>query len=116
VRLTDRLKVRASHHPRLPTGDDGTRNDPLVGHNIITCTHYRHDFDAIRKASTRVVIGVGTESAGQMAGRAGRAVAERLGTEPVVFPSGHGGFLGNEYGMPGDPEGFATTLRKVLAG
>ena len=44
-----------------------------------------------------------------------KAVVERLGTPAVTFPSGHGGFLGNEYGQPGDPDGFAATLREVLA-
>src|SRR6266705_3095049 len=28
----------------LPTEDDGSRNDPLVGQNMISCPHYRHDF------------------------------------------------------------------------
>ena len=98
----------------LPTEDDGTRTDPLLMQNIITCTHYQFDFDALRGASTRIVIGTGVESEGQMAARAGNAVAERLGTTPVSFPSGHGGFLGNEYGQPGDPDGFAATLREVL--
>ncbi len=98
----------------LPTDDDGTRNDPLVGQNIISCTHYRHDFRALRAAPTRIVVAVGADSGGQMAGRAAVAVAERLGTAPVTFPDGHGGFLGGEYGMTGDPDAFATTLRKVL--
>ena len=38
-----------------------------------------------------------------MACRGAFAVAERLGTTPVSFPSGHGGFLGGEYGQTGDP-------------
>ena len=42
-------------------------------------------------------------------------VAERLGMAPVMFRSGHGGFLGDEYGQPGEPEAFASMLRKVLA-
>ena len=96
--------------------DDGSRNDPLLGQNMISCTHYRHDFDAIRSASTRVVVGVGAESSRQTPGRAAVAVAERLGTEAVVFPGNHGGFMGDEYGMPGKPEEFAATLRKVLGG
>src|SRR6266568_2393911 len=50
-----------------------------------------------------------------MAGRAAVAVAERLGTEPVTFPGGHDGFLGGEYGGMGEPDAFATTLRKVLS-
>ena len=99
----------------LPTEDDGTRTDPLLFQNITTCTHYEPDFDALRAASTRIVVGAGAESAGQMARRGAEAVAERLGTEAVIFPSGHGGFLGNEYGHPGDPDGFAAKLREVLA-
>jgi hypothetical protein len=43
------------------------------------------------------------------------AVAERLGTEPVIFPSNHGGSLGGEYGQTGDPDAFAAKLRDVLA-
>jgi hypothetical protein len=27
-------------------GDDGSRDDPLVGQNIVTCNSYRHDFAA----------------------------------------------------------------------
>ena len=98
----------------LPAEDDGSRDDPLVGQNMVSCTHYQHDFDALRKASTRIVIAAGAESAGEMAHRAAVAVAERLGTAPVTFPSGHGGFLGGEYGQMGAPEAFASKLREVL--
>jgi hypothetical protein len=42
-------------------------------------------------------------------------VAKRLGTEAVIFPSHHGGFLGPESGYAGEPEAFAATLREVLA-
>jgi pimeloyl-ACP methyl ester carboxylesterase len=100
----------------LPAEDDGTRNDPLVGQNIVSCLRYQHDFDALRAASTRVVLGVGAESGQQIAGRAAAAVAERLGTTPVTFPGGHDGFLGGEYGGMGKPDAFAGTLHKVLAG
>lgn len=98
----------------LPTEDDGSRTDPLLGQNIITGTHYEPDFDALRAASTRIVIAVGAESEGELAHRAGRAVAERLGTDPVVFPGDHAGFLGGEYGMTGNPDAFAAKLREVL--
>ena len=100
----------------LPAEDDGSRDDPLVGHNIITCNAYRHDFDALRAAPTRIVIGVGAKSGQQLAGRAGAAVAGRLGIAPVTFPGDHGGFLGGEYGQTGEPDAFAATLREVLAG
>ena len=98
----------------LPAGDDGSRDDPLVGQNMISGSHYRHDFDALRAASTRVVIGVGATSGQMIAGRAGLAVAERLGTPPVTFPGGHDGFLGGEYGGMGEPDAFAATLHKIL--
>jgi hypothetical protein len=100
----------------LPADDDGPRNDPLLGQNMISCTHHEHDFDALRAASTRIVIGVGADSDGEMANRAAVAVAERLGTTPVSFPSDHGGFLGGEYGQTGDPEAFAGALRQGLTG
>jgi pimeloyl-ACP methyl ester carboxylesterase len=98
----------------LPTEDDGSRDDPLLGQNIMTSTHYQPDFDALRAASTRIVVGVGAESEGELAHRAGAAVAERLGTKAVTFPSHHGGFLGGEFGWSGDPDAFAVTLRQVL--
>ena len=82
----------------LPTEDDGSRDDPLVGLNMLSTPGYQHDFDALRAAPTRIVIGVGAQSAAMMAGRAGIAVAERLGTVPVTFPGGHDGFVGGEYG------------------
>jgi pimeloyl-ACP methyl ester carboxylesterase len=98
----------------MSADDDGSRNDPLLGQNIVSCTHYEHDFDALRAASTRVVIGVGSTSGNAMAGRGGIGVAERLGSDPVTFPGGHDGFLGGEYGSTGEPDAFAATLREVL--
>jgi pimeloyl-ACP methyl ester carboxylesterase len=98
----------------LPTEDDGSRDDPLVGLNMPSTPGYQHDFDVLRAAPTRIVVGVGAQSAQMLAGRAGVAVAGRLGTVPVTFPGGHDGFLGGEYGSTGEPDAFAATLRKVL--
>jgi hypothetical protein len=98
----------------LPAEDDGSRTDPLLGQNMISCPRYQHDFDALRAGPARIVIGVGEESGQMAAGRAGVAVAERLGTTPVTFPGGHDGFLGGEYGSTGKPDAFAATLRDVL--
>jgi pimeloyl-ACP methyl ester carboxylesterase len=100
----------------LPTDDDGSRTDPLLGQNIISITHYEPDFEALRSASTRIVMAAGAESEGQLAYRGAIACADRLGVAPVRFPSDHGGFLGGEYGQAGDPEAFAAKLREVLAG
>jgi pimeloyl-ACP methyl ester carboxylesterase len=99
----------------LPTEDDGSRTDPMLGQHMITSTHYEPDFDALRSASTRIVMAAGEESEGQMTSRGAFAVAERLGTKPVIFPSDHGGFLGGEYGQTGQPDAFAAKLREVLA-
>ena len=99
----------------LPITDDGSRDDALLGQNIRGCTSYQPDFDALAKAADRIVIAGGQESVGQLAYRGGEAVAARLGMTPVMFPSNHGGFVGDEYGMPGKPEEFAARLRVVLA-
>ena len=99
----------------LPTEDDGSRDDPLLGMAMGSTPEYEPDFDALRAASTRIVMAAGEESAGEMANRGAYAVAERLGTSVVVFPSHHGGFLGGEYGWAGEPEAFAAKLREVLA-
>lgn len=98
----------------MPAEDDGSRTDPLLGQNMITSTRYEPDFDALRAASTRIVMAAGEESEGEMAHRGAHAAAERLGRKPVAFPSGHGGFLGGEYGQMGDPDAFAAKLRHVL--
>jgi pimeloyl-ACP methyl ester carboxylesterase len=98
----------------MPAEDDGSRTDVMLAQNLVNTTHYEPDFDALRAASTRIVVAAGTESEGEMANRGAHAVAERLGTEPVRFPSHHGGFLGGEYGWPGEPEAFAAKLREVL--
>ena len=100
----------------LPAEDDGSRDDVLLGHNLISCTHHEHDLQALRSASTRIVVAVGAGSEDELAHRCGLALAERLGQTPVVFPGDHGGFLGGEYGQTGEPEAFAARLRAVLAG
>ena len=83
----------------MPTDDDGSRTDPLMAQNMISGSQYEPDIDALRTASTRVVIAAGIESEGILPSRAAFAVAERLGTEVVIFPSGHGGFMSGEYGQ-----------------
>ena len=100
----------------MPTEDDGDRSDPLLGQNIVSCTHFEPDFDALRAAPTRIVLAAGVESEGQLAYRGAIAAGERLGQQPVLFPGDHGGFLGGEYGQAGEPDAFAAKLREVLAG
>jgi pimeloyl-ACP methyl ester carboxylesterase len=115
--MTDEFASQPGPDPAMfgmPAEDDGTRTDPMLGQTIITTTSYAPDFEALRSASTRIVVAAGTGSEGEMANRGAHAVAERIGTEPVIFPSDHGGFLGGEYGQTGEPEAFAAKLRQVL--
>ena len=98
----------------IPTEDDGSRTDPLLGLALVGSTEYELDFDALRATPTRIVMAAGNEE-GTMANRGAHGVAERLGTAVVAFPSGHGGFLGGEYGQQGETEAFAAKLREVLA-
>ena len=97
----------------MPDVDDGSRTDPLM-RNIPACNAYEPDIEALRALGDRLVVGVGVESGQQMAARGGRSVAEAVGIPVTEFPSGHGGFLGGEYGQTGDPEGFAAQLHAVL--
>lgn len=104
----------------MPSEDDGTRDDLMLSHNVRWLTSFEPDFDALRRAPTRLVLAAGEESGGAsdgiLASRGAYAAAERLGSEVVVFPGGHGGFMGGEYGQPpGKPAEFAAKLREVLA-
>jgi pimeloyl-ACP methyl ester carboxylesterase len=98
----------------MPTEDDGTRDDPLLSDRSWAVSSYHPDVAALAAAPTRVVIAVGEESAGTFTARTAVATAALLGQEATVFPSHHGGFMGGEYGYPGQPEAFAARLREVL--
>src|SRR6185369_7546813 len=76
----------------MPTQDDGSRDDALLAQNLRTTVEYEPDFDALEAAPTRIVLAAGEASEGQFAYRGAVAIAERLGTKPVIFPGGHGGF------------------------
>lgn len=99
----------------LPTDDDGRRDDPLLRQNMVAAAHWQPPYEALRRASTRIVLGVGEESRETLTGRAAVAIADRLGLAPVSFPSHHGGFLGGEHGYAGKPAEFAAKLREVLS-
>jgi pimeloyl-ACP methyl ester carboxylesterase len=71
-------------------------------------TRYEPPVDVLLSGQPRVIVAVGAASRGEVARRSADALAEQLGTSPVIFPGDHGGFMA-------DPEGFATTIRKVRA-
>jgi clorobiocin/coumermycin A biosynthesis protein CloN7/CouN7 len=67
--------------------------EEFLAHLIRPTTRYRPDIEALRAASTRIVVAGGTTSKGQLANRAAVALADRLGTAVVDFPGDHGGFV-----------------------
>jgi pimeloyl-ACP methyl ester carboxylesterase len=77
-------------------------------HELRCSTWWRPDIAALRAASSRIVVGIGDESAEQICDRTSRALAAALGLEPTMFPGGHIGFVD-------DPGTFARRLRVVLA-
>lgn len=97
-----------------PAEDDGSRDDPLLSERSWAVGSFRPDAAALAAAPTRVVGAVGEETGDTFTARAAHATAALLGQEAVVFPSHHGGFLGGEYGYPGQPAAFASRLREVL--
>jgi hypothetical protein len=82
--------------------------DYFFGHGLKPISLYVPDVAALRAGSARIVVGVGEASTGQLPCRAALALAERLGTAPVSFSGGHGGY--ND-----QPAAFAERLSHVLS-
>lgn len=97
----------------LPTEDDGSRDDLLLGGNL-EMPPYVPDGDALRRSPVRIVPAVGAEGEGGIAWRGGQAVARLLGVEPTVLPGDHGGFAASEWSPGNDPAAFAARLLQVL--
>jgi pimeloyl-ACP methyl ester carboxylesterase len=76
-------------------------------HELRGTTAWQPDLSVLRAVPTRVVVGIGESSAGELCDRTSRALATRLGLEPTMFPGSHIGFLE-------DPVAFATRLREVV--
>ncbi|HLL66652.1 MAG TPA: alpha/beta hydrolase [Micromonosporaceae bacterium] len=76
-------------------------------HMLRPTTRWEPDIAALRAAPTRIVVGIGEESGGQLCDRTSIALAAALGVAPTMFPGDHLGFAEH-------PERFATRLRSVL--
>ena len=63
-----------------------------------------------------MVMAAGVESRGTITWRTTEGLAAALGLPVTEFPSHHGGFLGDGFGQPGEPEAFAVRLRETLQG
>ncbi len=81
----------------------------FFGNTMRPTSWWQPDVGALRAVAPRIVIGVGSESVGQVCDRTANAMASLLGLTPTVFPGDHTGFVGH-------PEAFATQLRAILAG
>jgi len=100
----------------MPATDDGSRDNVLLSGVSDGITGYTVAPDVVGAASTRVVLAAGEESRNQVPGRAAAEIAQLLGTDLVMFPSHHGGFVGGDGPFAGQPDAFAVRLREVLAG
>jgi pimeloyl-ACP methyl ester carboxylesterase len=82
--------------------------DHFFLHELRPTTHWRPDIAALRRGTTRIVVGIGEESTGEVCDRTSTALAAAVGIQPTSFPGGHIGFVD-------DPMGFLPRLREVLS-
>jgi hypothetical protein len=95
----------------------GGRRDPQqaaderhwFAHEMRPTIRWQPDIATLRDGPTRIVVGIGEESSGQLCDRASTTLAAALGIEPTMFPGGHTGFAEV-------PDAFDTRLRAVLDG
>jgi len=83
--------------------------DAFFKYTFQAVRRYRLDFPALLAAPTRIVLAGGSAGRQYVGYRGATAVAERLGTTVVEFPSHHVGYMTH-------PRAFAERLRDVLAG
>lgn len=87
---------------------EGAANaDAFFKYTFLAVRRYRLDFAALSTALTRIVLAGGSVGRESRAYRCAVAVAERLGTTIVEFPSHHAGYITH-------PRAFAERLREVL--
>jgi pimeloyl-ACP methyl ester carboxylesterase len=79
----------------------------FLAHYMLPITGYVPDIARLRAGAPHVIVGIGEASGGQLAHDTALALADRLGTEAVVFPGDHGGYMS-------DPHAFAAKLREVF--
>jgi pimeloyl-ACP methyl ester carboxylesterase len=82
--------------------------ETFIGYEVPPVSRYTPDIAALLASSTRILAAVGDGSKGTPMYDATLSLAERLGTQPVMFPGDHGGFSVR-------PEAFAAKLHEVLS-
>lgn len=76
-------------------------------HMLMPSVRFAPDIERLRSVPSRILIGIGAESAEQLCDRSSRALCALLGTEPTMFPGDHTGFAE-------DPVSFEPALRAVI--
>ena len=94
--------------PQPPSAEAVATSERFFAHGLLPIALYQPEFSALQAAPTRVMVAGGTTSKGQFAQRTAVALSQRLGTDLVDFPGGHGGFIT-------DTKDFAAVLRRILA-
>ncbi len=79
----------------------------FFAHTLRPATYWRPDVAALSDHGVRIVIGVGSESAGQVCDRTTAALASELNIPRTTFIGDHTGFVDH-------PDQFAEQLRTVL--
>ncbi|HEX2909473.1 MAG TPA: alpha/beta hydrolase [Chloroflexia bacterium] len=82
--------------------------EALFKYTFLAVRNYRLDFEALKRVANRIVLARGSAGSEGAGYRGALAIAQRLGTEAVEFPSNHNGYLTH-------PRAFATKLCEVLA-
>ncbi|MFD3487605.1 alpha/beta fold hydrolase [Streptomyces sp. NPDC058665] len=103
------MEPAAGPPPGEPSAQDQADGARFLAHELRGTAGYLPDIKALTAARPRVLIAIGTTSGPLLTHRTSTALAAQLGTHPVEFPGGHGGFME----APGE---FAGVFRKVLAG
>lgn len=78
----------------------------FFNHELLCTTTYVPDHEALK--ASRIVVGIGADSAHLITHGTSVALCALLGIEPVIFPGDHGGFMSA-------PAEFADALRAVLS-
>ncbi len=90
-----------------PSERDLSTSARFFDHELRPTARYVPDVAALTSGPSRVVVGIGADSTRLITYKTSLALAESLGTAPVVFPGDHGGFLTA-------PGAFADRLTEVL--
>jgi pimeloyl-ACP methyl ester carboxylesterase len=77
--------------PGDPSEQEVREATRFFAHELQATTRYVPDIEALRAA--RVVVGIGADSSGLVTHRTSTALAELLGSQPVIFPGEHVGFM-----------------------